>query len=75
MQKYFPVAFIDWLESQNFTSEELYGTLTLCLENDYTAVMSGRVRCRPKKEIEDIVVVQSVDLAEYDVLCATEVVV
>ena len=76
MQKYFPAEFIDWLESQNFTSRELYSTLTLCLDNDYAAVMSGSISCRPQKEeIEDIVVVQGVDLTEYDVLCTAEVVV
>lgn len=71
VQNHVPASFIDWMENQELTSQEMVEMLEACLDVGYQAVM---MRDPIPKQTDiipiDQVKVQSVDLSQYDKLAA-----
>ena len=66
VQETIPEFFLHWLRSQALTSRELVDILRRCQEEDYMEVMKEAPNHIDPVEIQDTVIVQTVDLHLYD---------
>ena len=66
VQETFPEFFLHWLRSQALTPRELVDILRRCQEEDYMEVMKEAPNHINPVEIQDTVIVQTVDLNLYD---------
>lgn len=63
-----PAVFLGWLQKQDLSPKQIVELLHRCLAEGVDAVMQGETTTAPTPQIPDAVVVQSVNLAGYDVL-------
>lgn len=66
VQETLPDYFLDWLQKQNLSPKELVEILSRCREEDCDVIMAQAPCHAAPVQIEDTVVVQTVDLHAYD---------
>lgn len=65
VQETLPGYFLNWLQEQNLTPQELIQVLCRCRTESYESIMTESA-CHAPPKIEDTVLVQAVDLNLYD---------
>lgn len=71
-----PESFLDWISRQNFTHQKLMELLRHCAEHGWESVWLQKELWNATAETvatQDVVVVRSVDLHAYDLLCGRKV--